>query len=131
MTSALWRGVSVIARRKILSGSGLAGRIWWRLTSSLRTTAISNWAKEAPRQRRTPPPTGVCDPSEGQRTLGQALTGDAVVIGVETVRIAVRVMVLEEPLRLRVGAEVGTVAIDKSTSRPRGCHEGEKGESDQ
>ena len=35
-------GVSVIARRKTRSDCGLAGRIWWRLTSSLRTTAISN-----------------------------------------------------------------------------------------
>ena len=59
MTSALWRGVSVIARRKTRSGFGSAGRIWWRLTSSLSTTAISNWAKAAPRQRRTPPPKGI------------------------------------------------------------------------
>jgi len=30
-----------------------------RDTSSRSTTFISNWAKLAPRQRRTPPPNGI------------------------------------------------------------------------
>src|SRR5665811_1947789 len=58
MTLVLWRGVSVIARRKTRSDFELVGRISRRFTNSRRTTAISNWAKEAPRQRRTPPPKG-------------------------------------------------------------------------
>ena len=58
-TSASWRGVSVIARRKGRSDSGRTGRRCRCLTSSRRTTDISNWAKDAPRQRRTPPPNGI------------------------------------------------------------------------
>src|SRR3954454_8074225 len=58
-TSAPRLGTSVIARRPTRSGRWSTGRNWSRVTSVASTVFISNWAKLAPRQRRTPPPKGI------------------------------------------------------------------------
>src|SRR5207237_1363335 len=59
MTSAPRLGVIVIARRVTRSGTGSAGSSRTLETIADRTACISNSAKLAPRQRRTPPPNGI------------------------------------------------------------------------
>ena len=46
-------------RRPVFSGAGLALRSSQRVSTSRRTIRISNSAKEAPMQRRMPPPKGI------------------------------------------------------------------------
>src|SRR6185503_4832498 len=53
------RGEKVTLRRAMPSGRRRAPRSSQRRSVSRRTTRISNSAKEAPRQRRTPPPKGI------------------------------------------------------------------------
>ena len=53
-------GTSVIDRRATRSGTSASGSSRSQRRASTRSTAaISNWAKLAPRQRRTPPPNGI------------------------------------------------------------------------
>jgi hypothetical protein len=52
-------------------------------------------------------------PAPDAQPLRQVLASEAIVVGVEAVRVPVRVVAQEEVLRLGLGWEVRAVAIDK------------------
>ena len=52
----------------------------------------------------------------GASGLGIVLAGDAVVVGIEAVGVAVRVVLLEEVLSLGLSRKVRAVAVDEGES---------------